>query len=405
MSRLREQLDELAPHFAKGGRFARYGALFEMLDTLLYTPADLTPDAPHVRDAIDLKRVMVFVVIAAIPCVLVALWNTGHQANAAMALVGAEAAPGWRGTLLGVLQVGYDPASVLGSVLHGALYFLPIYLVTLVVGGAWEVAFAIVRNHEVNEGFFVTSLLYALILPPDLPLWQVALGISFGVVIGKEVFGGTGKNLLNPALVGRAFLYFAYPAEISGDAVWVAVDGYSGATPLATGAAFGVAGIVDSGVTWWQAFLGDVPGSLGETSTLACLIGGGFLLYTGIASWRIVLGVLIGMFMTASIFNLVGGGAQPLAAMPWYWHLVLGGFAFGTAFMATDPVTASQTDPGRWAYGLLIGALTVVLRVVNPAFPEAIMMAILFANLLAPTIDQVVVWQHIRRRRRHVAAS
>jgi Na+-transporting NADH:ubiquinone oxidoreductase subunit B len=228
-------LDRLAPHFAKGGRYERFGALFEMVDTLLYTPRDVTRGAPHVRDAIDLKRVMVFVVIAAMPCTLMALWNTGYQANLAMVGLGLDSASGWRGGLLDVLGIGYAPDDVLACTLHGLLYFLPIYLTTLIVGGFWEVIFAMVRNHEVNEGFLVTSLLFALILPPDIPLWQVALGISFGVVIGKEVFGGTGKNILNPALVGRAFLYFAYPAEISGEAVWVAVDGYTGATPLGRG--------------------------------------------------------------------------------------------------------------------------------------------------------------------------
>ncbi len=254
-----------------------------------------------------------------------------------------------------------------------------------------------IRNHEVNEGFLVTSVLFALILPPDIPLWQVALGISFGVVIGKEVFGGTGKNILNPALVGRAFLYFAYPAEISGDAVWVAVDGYTGATPLAVGVDAGVVGIMTADTTWLQAFLGAIPGSMGETSALAALIGAAFLIYTGIASWRIVAGVFVGMLVMAWLFNTLGDSS--MAAMPWYWHLVLGGFAFGMAFMATDPVTAAQTDAGRWLFGLLIGALTVLIRVANPAFPEAIMMAILLANVFAPIIDHGVIAVHARRRR------
>jgi len=397
MPRFRNWLERLAPHFSQGGRYARFGALFEMLDTLLYTPKDVTAGAPHVRDAIDLKRVMVFVVIATTPCVLVALWNTGYQANLAMAELGVDSAPGWRGAFLDALGVGYAPDDMLRSALHGLLYFLPVYLTTLTVGGIWEVTFAMIRNHEVNEGFLVTSLLFALILPPDIPLWQVALGISFGIVIGKEVFGGTGKNILNPALVGRAFLYFAYPAEISGDAVWVAVDGYTGATPLAVAADAGVVGIMNTGVTWPQAFLGSIPGSMGETSTLAALIGAAFLIYIGIASWRIVAGVFVGMFVVAWLFNVLGD--SPMAATPWYWHLVLGGFAFGMAFMATDPVTAAQTDVGRWLFGLLIGALTVLIRVANPAFPEAIMMAILLANVFAPIIDQGVIAVHARRRR------
>lgn len=402
MARLRAALDRLAPHFSQGGRYEQFGALFEMVDTLLYTPKDVTRSAPHVRDAIDLKRVMVFVVIAATPCVLMALWNTGYQANLAMAELGLDSATGWRGAFLDAIGAGYAPDSMVANAIHGLLYFLPIYLTTLVVGGIWEVVFAMVRNHEVNEGFLVTSLLFALILPPDIPLWQAAAGISFGVVIGKEVFGGTGKNILNPALVGRAFLYFAYPNEISGETVWVAVDGYTRATPLAVGADSGVQGIVNTGVTWTEAFLGSIPGSLGETSALAALLGAAFLICTGIASWRIVLGVLAGMFVTAFLFNAFGDPGNPMAAIPWYWHLVLGGFAFGMAFMATDPVTAAQTDAGRWIFGALIGALTVLIRVANPAFPEAIMMAILLANVFAPVIDQGVISMHARRRARRV---
>jgi len=401
MSRLRSLLDQLAPRFSRGGRYEKYGALFEMIDTALYTPGDVTRAAPHVRDAIDLKRVMFFVVIAAAPCVLMALWNTGYQANLALGELGLSSAPGWRGVLLDV--VGYEPGDVFACAVHGLLYFLPIYAVTLMAGGFWEVTFALVRNHEVNEGFLVTSLLYALILPPAIPLWQVALGISFGVVIGKEVFGGTGKNILNPALLGRAFLYFGYPAEISGENVWVAVDGFTGATALALGAEAGVEGIGAAGMTWMQAFLGWIPGSLGETSTLACLVGGAFLMYTGIASWRIIAGVLIGMVVAASAFNMVPTPGNPMFAMPWHWHLVVGGFAFGTVFMATDPVTAAQTDAGRWFFGILIGVLTVLIRVTNPAFPEAIMMTILFANIFAPVIDHGVVWVNVRRRERRRA--
>jgi len=403
MGRLRSQLDQLTPHFAKGGRYQRYGALFEMVDTALYSPDDVTRRAPHVRDAIDLKRVMFFVVVAAIPSVLVGLWNTGFQANQAMVEMGLSSVPGWRGAILGGIGVGFDPNDVVACSVHGSLYFLPIYLTTLIVGGAWEVGFAIVRNHEINEGFLVTSLLFALILPADIPLWQVAMGISFGVVIGKEVFGGTGKNLLNPALVGRAFVYFAYPAEMSGDDVWVTIDGFSGATPLAIAAAAGIDGVIASGVTWMRALLGSIAGSLGETSALASLIGGAILVYGGVASWRIIVAVFVGMVLAVLAFNYVGSASNPMFAMPWYWHLVTGGFAFGMVFMATDPVTASQTDAGRWIYGALIGTLTVLIRVANPAYPEGIMMAILFANVFAPSIDLGVMWVHVRRRRRRDA--
>jgi Na+-transporting NADH:ubiquinone oxidoreductase subunit B len=253
------------------------------------------------------------------------------------------------------------------------------------------------RGHEVNEGFFVTSILFALTCPPDMPLWQVALGISFGVVIGKEVFGGTGKNFLNPALTGRAFLYFAYPAQMSGDAVWTAVDGYSGATPLSVAASDGMAALQQQW-SWMEAFVGSIPGSIGETSTLAILVGGLLLLATRVASWRIIAGVMLGMVALSSLFNMIGSDNNPAFNMPWYWHLVTGGFAFGMIFMATDPVSASMTDTGKWVFGILIGLMTVLIRVVNPAFPEGIMLAILFANLFAPLIDHFVVQANIKRR-------
>ena len=277
------------------------------------------------------------------------------------------------------------------------MFFLPIYIVTFLVGISWEILFAIKRGHEVNEGFFVTSILFALCCPPDLPLWQAALGISFGVVIGKEVFGGTGKNFLNPALTGRAFLYFAYPAQLSGDGVWTAVDGYTGATPLSVVAAEGMEGL-QSAYSWSQAFIGSIPGSIGETSTLAVLIGGVLLLLTRVASWRIVAGVFLGMVLLSSLFNIVGSDSNPAFSMPWYWHLVTGGFAFGMIFMATDPVSAAMTNGGKWAYGILIGLMTVLIRVVNPAFPEGIMLAILFANLFAPLMDHFVIQANIKRR-------
>jgi Na+-transporting NADH:ubiquinone oxidoreductase subunit B len=265
------------------------------------------------------------------------------------------------------------------------------------VGIAWEILFAIKRGHEINEGFFVTSILFALICPPNIPLWQVAMGISFGVVIGKEVFGGTGKNFLNPALTGRAFLFFAYPAQMSGDAVWTAVDGYTGATALSIVASEGMA-VLQQSMSWLEAFYGNMQGSVGETSTLAILLGGVFLLYTRVAAWRIVAGVMIGMFALSTLFNMVGSDTNPMFAMNWYWHLVLGGFAFGMIFMATDPVSASMTNAGKWWFGGLIGMMVVLIRVVNPAFPEGMMLAILFANLFAPLIDHFVVQANIKRR-------
>jgi len=281
--------------------------------------------------------------------------------------------------------------------LYGAVYFVPIYMVTFIIGGFWEVLFAMIRGHEVNEGFFVTSILFALICPPDMPLWQVALGITFGIVIGKEVFGGTGKNFLNPALTGRAFLFFAYPAEMSGDAVWTAVDGYTSATALSVAATQGVE-VLQQQLTWMDAFMGKMQGSIGETSTLAIFIGGAVLLLNRIASWRIIAGVMIGMIALSTLFNFIGSDTNPMFNVPWHWHLVIGSFAFGLIFMATDPVSASMTDTGKLWYGALIGVMVVLIRVVNPAFPEGMMLAILFANLFAPLIDHFVVEANIKRR-------
>ena len=397
MKRLRKMLDRVEPLFIKGGRLESFHAIYEMVDTLFYSPPDVTRGSPHIRDAIDLKRVMIIVVFAATPCALVGMWNTGYQANTAMLAMGIETMPGWRETLLSLLGAGHNPASFYDNFLFGLSYFLPMYIVTMAAGGFWEVLFAGVRNHEINEGFFVTSLLYVLILPATIPLWQVAVGISFGVVIGKEVFGGTGKNVLNPALVARAFLYFAYPAQISGDAVWTAVDGFSGATALGISAIEGMTGVIASGLTWSQAFFGQMQGSFGETSTAACLIGAVIIMYTGVGSWRIIVATFAGLIIPVLLTGAIDGD-NPMLNMPWHWHVVLGGFAFGAIFMATDPVSACQTNTGRWFYGLLIGFLTWVIRVINPAFPEGIMLAILFANVFAPMIDYFVVRANIKRR-------
>jgi Na+-transporting NADH:ubiquinone oxidoreductase subunit B len=404
MASFRHYMDRIERLFTRGGPLERFSALYEVVDTFIYTPADVTAGAPHVRDGIDLKRLMILVVFAATPCFLMAMYMVGHEANAALASMGLQAAEGWRGTLLARLGIGIDPASVWACMWHGALYVLPVYIVTLIAGGFWEVLFALVRNHEINEGFFVTSLLYTLTLPATIPLWQVALGISFGVVIGKEVFGGTGKNFLNPALVGRAFLFFAYPSHMSGNAVWVPVDGFSGATALYLAKEGGVSAVLNAGITWTDAFLGNIMGSMGETSTLACLIGAAILIFTRVASWRIIAGVMLGMVGTSLLFNTIGSQTNAMFAMPWYWHLVLGGYAFGMIFMATDPVSASMTDVGRWIYGAVIGVMVTLIRVLNPGFPEGMMLAILFGNVFAPLIDWFVIQTNIRRRiRRHAS--
>ncbi|EBA00933.1 NADH:ubiquinone reductase (Na(+)-transporting) subunit B [Marinobacter sp. ELB17] len=396
---IRQFLDGIEHHFEKGGRHERWYALYEAVDTIFYSPSSVTKSTSHVRDGIDLKRIMITVWLCTFPAMFFGMWNIGFQANSYLAtnpeaLIGDG---GLRTAFINALAVTGAGAGLLDNFIYGMAYFIPIYAVTFVVGGFWEVMFATVRRHEINEGFFVTSILFALICPPTVPLWQVALGITFGIVIGKEVFGGTGKNFLNPALTGRAFLYFAYPAQISGDTVWTAVDGFSGATSLSWAASGGVEAL-ESQIGWANAFMGTIQGSMGETSTLAVLAGGAVLLIMKIASYRIVGGVLLGMIATSLLMNVVGSETNPMFAVPAYWHLVIGGFAFGMMFMATDPVSSAMTHTGRWCFGILVGVMTILIRVVNPAFPEGIMLAILFANLFAPLMDHYVVQANVKRR-------
>ncbi len=388
---LRSFMDGIAPHFEKGGKFEALYPAYEAIDTALYTPGHVTNGASHARDGLDLKRIMITVWMVAFIPVLAGSYYTGYHANEVMQGLGLTSVDNWRAFFLDGLT-NYNPNSVWDCVVHGLAYFIPLYVTVFLAGIIFEIWFASVRGHEVNEGYFVTSILFTLTLPANTPLWMAAVGIIFGVVIGKEVFGGTGKNFLNPALTGRAFLYFAYPAQMSGDAVWVAVDGYTRATPLGN-AAIGA----DYGVQWWDAFVGMMPGSFGETSTLAIGIAGLILLATRIASWRVMAGVLLGMVATASLFNIISS-SNPMFTMTPQWHLVLGGFAFGMVFMATDPVSAAMTNTGRWIYGLMIGLMCVLIRVVNPAFPEGMMLAILFGNLFAPLIDHFVVQSNIKRR-------
>ena len=402
MKVLRDLLDQIEPFVRKGEPLEKLYPQYEALDTFLFTPGQVTKGPTHVRDSIDLKRPMITVIAALVPCIFMAMWNTGYQANLAMQQIGATTTGEWRGVIVDILGIGYNPSSALANIFHGFLYFFPIFLITQLAGGLWEVLFATVRDHEINEGFLVTGMLFPLTLPPTIPLWQVAIGISFGVVLGKEVFGGTGKNFLNPALTGRAFLYFAYPAEITGDAIWIAVDGFTAATPLGAVAADGMAAI---DVTWTQAFIGALPGSLGETSALACLIGAAILIGTGIGSWRIMLSMTLSTIVLAELLHIIGSDTNPMFQMDASWHLVLGSFAFGCVFMATDPVSAAMTETGRWFYGALIGFMTVLIRVINPAFPEGVMLAILFGNVFAPVIDHVVLQANVKRRLVRTAVS
>ena len=401
---LRALLDKQARLFEKGGKLEKLYPLYEANDTFLFTPGHVTAGASHVRDGLDVKRLMMTVVVALTGCVYMAIYNTGYQANLAIR-AGAPMLDTWQSAAVVALGLSFEPDQWLACVIHGALYYLPVLGVTFAVGGAWEALFAIVRKHEINEGFLVTGMLFPLILPPTIPLWQVALGISFGVVIGKEIFGGTGMNVLNPALTARAFVFFAYPANMSGDTAWITAattsDGVSGATWLALTALDGDQAL--TGLDWGEAFMGFVPGSMGETSTLACLLGAAVLIITQVGSWRIMLSVALGTFVTAWFLNVIGSNTNPAFAVSPAWHFVLGGWAFGTVFMATDPVSAPASDPGRYMYGFLIGVLVVLIRVVNPAYPEGMMLSILFMNLFAPVLDYFVVRSNVKRRKARYA--
>jgi Na+-transporting NADH:ubiquinone oxidoreductase subunit B len=416
MKWLRKILDSQAPLFEEKGKLEKLYPLYEAADTFLYTPGETTRGPSHVRDALDLKRMMSIVVLALLPCVIMACYNTGYQASVGassyIASTNAQAsgesydsaiqsALGWRSLIAGLPS----PDSFWGNLLLGATYFLPVYIVCMTAGGICEVLFSIIRKHEVNEGFLVTGLLFPLTLPPSIPLWQVAVGIIFGVVIGKEVFGGTGRNFLNPALTARAFLYFAYPAQSSGDKVWNAfgnVDGISGATVLGNVAALPNKA---EAVKYLQDFdyanygFGFCMGSMGETSTLFCALGALVLVLTGIGSWRIMLSVLLAGLATASVVHFSSGDSNAaMFAMTPIQHLLVGSFAFGLVFMATDPVSASMTNVGKYIYGGLIGFLVIMIRVINPAYPEGMMLAILVGNVFAPLIDYFVTQRNINRR-------
>ena len=407
MKLLRRLLDSQAHHFEPGGKLERLYPLWEAQDSFLFTPGKVTAGPSHVRDGLDLKRMMVTVVIALAGCVWMALHNTGYQANLAVSR-GAAPLATWQTGVMEALGLAFAPDDLASCLVHGGLYYLPILLVTFAVGGLWELLFAVVRKHELNEGFLVTGMLFPLVLPPTVPLWQVALGISFGIVVGKEIFGGTGMNVLNPALVARAFVFFAYPAEMSGDAVWIAADtstdAVSGASALAT-ATLGGTAVMTADVDWWRALVGFVPGSLGETSVLACLAGAVLLVGTGVGSWRIMASVTLGTVAMAAGLNAIGSATNPFFDVSPAWHLVSGGWAFGTDYLATDPVSAPSAPGGHYAYGFLIGVLTVLIRVVNPAYPEGMMLAILFMNLFAPLIDYVAIRMNVRRRRARQGAA
>jgi Na+-transporting NADH:ubiquinone oxidoreductase subunit B len=378
MKALRNYLDKIKPHFQKGGRFEMFHSTFDAFETFLFVPNTVTTKGSHIRDSLDLKRTMSIVIIALMPAMLFGMWNVGYQHAL---FIGAS----W---------------SFLETFWYGFLKVLPLIVVSYGVGLSIEFAFAQSRGHEVNEGFLVSGLLIPLIMPVDVPLWMLAIAVAFAVIIGKEVFGGTGYNVFNPALLARAFLFFAYPSHMSGDKVWIAgltqgqgvVDGFSGATPLAKAAAYQI----DQLPSAYDMFMGFIPGSVGETSTLAILIGAVILIVTGIGSWKIMVSVFGGGLAAGLLFNAFA--VNPFMEIPAWQHLVMGGFAFGAVFMATDPVSASQTEKGKWIYGFLIGFLALLVRVLNPAYPEGMMLAILLMNAFAPLIDYYVVEANIRRR-------
>jgi Na+-transporting NADH:ubiquinone oxidoreductase subunit B len=402
---LRSINESIKPKFMHGGDQAKWFPIYDAIENFIFSSTNKTTNPIHVRDSIDIQRIMVIVWLAAFPAMFFGMYNIGNQTLDYLTLVGSTNTNDWHHVLINL--VGYSNDSFITKMWIGAVYFVPIYAVTFAVGILWEILFAVVRKHEINEGLFVSSILFALSCPPDLPLWQAAMGITFGIVIGKEVFGGTGKNFLNPALTGRAFLYFAYPSQLSGDKVWIAglsdtgitPEGFSGATPLGYAAEDGLQGLSDN-FSWFDALIGNIPGSVGETSVIAIGIAAIILLATGVASYRIILGTFIGMIVMSSILNIVGSDTNPMFQVPWYWHFVIGSFAFGLVFMATEPVSGSGTNAGRWIYGALIGVTVVLIRVVNPAFPEGMMLAILFANLFAPVIDHMVVSNNIAKRKR-----
>ncbi len=384
MNSFRRFVNKIKPNFEKGGKFAYLQSSFEAFETFLFVPDKVTRKGSHIRDAMDMKRTMIVVVIALVPALLFGMWNSGYQNSLAMGL----------------------ERSLLLNFWFGFLRVFPILVVSYVVGLGTEFIFAQIRGHEVAEGYLVSGILIPMVLPVDTPLWMVAVATVFAVIIGKEVFGGVGMNILNPALTARAFLFFAYPTYMSGDLVWIKgllkgegiVDGFSGATALGQ-AAINESVILNTNgnaMSGMDMFMGTIPGSIGETSTLAILLGALFLIFTGVGSWKIILSVFAGGSLMGLLLNAFGGNV--LMEIPFWQHLMLGGFAFGAVFMATDPVTAAQTEKGKWIYGFLIGVMAIIIRVLNPAFPEGVMLAILLMNVFAPLIDHYIIEAHIKRR-------
>jgi Na+-transporting NADH:ubiquinone oxidoreductase subunit B len=373
--------------------------ILTLANRFLWSSRTVTRTAPHIRDANNVQRLWNTFVFASIPVWLVGMWSLGHQTNIAIADLQLESVPGWRAWLLSQSGIGFDYTSILGCLIHGMLYFFPVFLTALLTGTFWESLFATVRRQRVDEGLLAITWLFALLLPATVPLYQVIFGMTVGMVVGKLIYGGSGRYLVSPALLGIAFLVFSYPDLVYGPGAWVPVAGYDQPTVLELVTDEGGIGVIASvDYSFMQIFLGDQPAAFGLASPLAALFGGWFLVWTGMASWRIMLGAFIGMMAMVMICNAIAPDHE-LFSMPWYWHLVLGGFVFGVVFIATDPVTCPMTDAGRWGFGLFVGALTVLIRVGNPAHYEGVMFAILLASMFSPLIDYVVVERNIRRRK------
>jgi len=379
-------------------------SLYRISSEFFWSSNTVTRSGAHIRDINNVQRLWNYFVIASIPAWLIGTWSLGHQTDLAIADFQLETVPGWRAWFLNYSFIGFDAFSVMGCFAHGVLYFLPIFLVALVVGALWDSLFATLRRKPVDEGLLYIAWFFALMMPATAPLYQVAIGMSFGIVVGKLIYGGSGRYLVNPALLGVAFLVFSYPSLLFGPGAWVPVAGYDQPTVLELVSEEGGIKVISAvDYSFWQLFIGDRPGSVGVVSAFGAVIGALFLIWTGMASWRVMLGALAGLTATSLVFNSVATGNDMLA-IPWHWQMVLGGYLFGVVFLATDPVAGPMTDPGRWGYGLLVGALTVLIRVSNPSYYEGVMFAILLASLFSPLIDYVVVEMNIRRRRIRLAA-
>lgn len=408
---LQNKFDSLRMKLAQRGDHSVNHAMFTLLDRFMYSSSAPTgsgphSSGPHIRDSANVQRLMNYFVLATLPCWIIGMWNLGYQSNLAMAQIGMTSASGWQGWMFDQLNLGHNPADFFACFIYGLLYFLPIFFVALLTGAIWDSVFATLRRKPVDEGLFAIAWLYAMILPATAPLYQVALGMTFGLVVGKAIYGGTGRYLINPAVLALAFHVFSYPGELFGIGAWIPVPNYDQPTTLELAVEEGGISVIEAvGYQWSELFIGIQPGAMGITSVLGVILGALFLVFVGAASWRIIIGAVLGLIAGVQVLNMFGPAADPMYAMPWYWHMVIGGVAFGIVFIATDAVPAAITNTGRWIFGGLVGLLTVVVRVTNPSFYEGVIFAILLASVFAPLIDYAVIELHIRKRKRRLQES